>query len=137
MVDLTNYRSCALFGPMLHHYQRNHSTTPWLSGCMAVLVLLLSFASVSPALHHALHADQGSDHQCEGHHDDEAPAHEEGAHVCAVTILGMGATAPLAIPTLLRVDVALAELSVEAKSIWCGQAPLRLSARAPPTVKIV
>lgn len=137
MVDLTNYMSCALLGSMFKYYQRNNSMTPWFSGCLAVLVLLLSLASVSPALHHALHADQSSDHQCDGHHHDDAPAPEGGVHICAVTILNMGATTPLAISALLRVDVVLAEVSIEAQSIWCGQAPLQLSARAPPTVKIV
>lgn len=137
MADLTNCGSCALFASMFNQYQRNHSTTPWLSGCLAVLVLLLSFASVSPSLHHALHADESGDHQCEGNHHDEAPAQEEGAHICAVTILDLGATAPLAVSALLRVDQVLAEVSIEAQSIWCGQAPLQLCARAPPTVKIV
>ena len=113
--------------------------TPWFSGFMAVLVLLLSFASVSPTLHHALHADENSEHECVGHHHhhDEAPAQEEGAHICAVTILDMGATAPLSISALLRLDEVLDEVSIEAQSIWCGQAPLQLSARAPPIVKIV
>lgn len=137
MMDLTNDKCCALFDSMLNHYQRNSSITPWFSGCMAVLVLLLSLASVSPALHHALHADEDSEHQCEGHHHDEAPAQEEGAHICAVTILDMGATVPIVISALLRVDEVLAEVSIEAQSIWCGQAPLRLSARAPPIVEIV
>lgn len=103
---------------------------------MAVLVLLLSLATVSPALHEVLHGNEDCEHHCESHQED-SPDSGENAHICAVTILDTGATAPVIIQLPTRIDTVLTSVSISAESIWSGQAPLRQSARAPPTVNVV
>ena len=111
-------------------------TTRCISGGLAVLIWLLSLASVSPALHQWLHAEEAAcEHSCHAHHEADPDPNEAG-HVCAVTILDQGATAAVPVALPLPTKVALQSLAIEAERIWCGQAPLRRCARAPPTVSV-
>ncbi len=57
-------------------------------------VLLIQFATVSPQLHHFLHAGGGIAAQCAGHDDSSGDDKETitDEHVCAVTLFGNGLT---------------------------------------------
>ncbi|AOS43834.1 hypothetical protein Verru16b_00892 [Lacunisphaera limnophila] len=61
-----------------------------IAGVGAGLVLLLTVAAASPAVHVWLHGHAGDEtHACEHHHTDEAPAAAEEAG-CAVTLFCHG-----------------------------------------------
>jgi len=111
-----------------------------MSAVLAMLVLLLAFASASPTLHHWLHADS----QCEHHHDDHdhAPEHskssdEANGHLCAVTLLNSGATLSIQITLPHIGNALLATLSVQDESVAYQRPRLPQSARAPPTRIVV
>ena len=124
--------------------QATQKTRPTLarmtSGCLAVLILLLGIASVSPQTHEAFHVSEES-HQCGGggrHHHDPEPVDGCEAPVCAVNFFDNGATSVLPIVELPeRTDVIVAIVSLAAEAVWCGQAPIRCSSRAPPIESVV
>ena len=137
MVDLTSSVLWRLFHPMRTSHQFNKQVTRWISGSLAVLLLLLTLATNSPALHEWLHADQNTcEHHCHGHHD-EAPDSDQKGHVCAVTLLDTGTTAPITIGLPKPTNLIVSPLSLEAASLWHDQAPIEVSARGPPTVSVV
>lgn len=125
---------------MLSQTQSKHTITRALSGGLAVLIMLLALASSSPDLHAYLHGQYDCKDNCE-HQDDtpDAPQPDsaQSGHVCAVTFLATGSTAlmPLTLPQ--RTDQILSQVSIEMESIWCGQAPIRLSSRGPPMSPLV
>ena len=105
-----------------------------------MLVLLLSFASVSPALHSWLHADP----ECGHHHDDHghAPEHSESSdesdsHYCAVTLLGSGTTLFTQVELPQLGDALITTLSIQHESVWYQRPRLSQYARGPPTVIVV
>ncbi|WP_162026233.1 MULTISPECIES: hypothetical protein [unclassified Lentimonas] len=130
---------------MRTHFQQNRQTPAGyryqaISAALAMLVLLLSFASASPTLHSWLHADAG----CEHHHDDHdhAPEHsksseESGDHYCAVTLLHSGATLSIPVELPQLGDSLLAVLSIHQESIRYEHPSLPYSARGPPTLIVV
>jgi hypothetical protein len=141
--------------------RKQQSTNPirrCISGALALLVLVFSLASASPDLHHWLHgntdcahantqqvdstpapADQGNCEQaCDGHHqEDGAQSHQDCSNLCPVNMLHQGVTTTVIFEPPPRIDAVLENLAIESESHWCGQAPIRLSARAPPTVSVV
>lgn len=139
MVDLTAPLKYCLIRRMLSLQQALKNPSRWLSGGLAVLVLLLTLASVSPAIHQWLHVDDLCEQHCETSHGDgdESVPSEGEFHICAVTFLSMGATSPIAIELPARTDVILANVSMAGEAIWSGQAPLRVCARAPPIESVV
>lgn len=111
-----------------------------VSAALAMLVLLLSFASVSPTLHSWLHADP----ECGQHHDDHghAPEHSEsseepGNHFCAVTLLDSGATLSIQVELPQLSDALITKLSIQHESVWYLRPKLSQYARGPPTVIVV
>lgn len=126
--------------PMFTVQHANRPLTRILSGCLAVLVLLLSIASISPQMHEALHAGE-EPHQCGGdhHHHPEPPADDcENAHTCAVTFFDQGTTSVMpAVELPERTDVILAIVPQTADIVWCGQTPIRRCSRAPPIESVV
>lgn len=122
---------------MVRRAEVKQQWTRYLSGGLAVLTLLLSLASVSPALHDWLHVKDTCQNHCESSNHDEPISDQAEPHICAVTLLSMGATTSI-LPVLpIRSDLIFANLSIDTKTLWCGQAPLRLSTRAPPTETVV
>jgi hypothetical protein len=125
---------------MLSPKQSKHPITRFLSGGLALFIMLLALASSSPDLHAYLHGQYGCKDSCE--HQDDAPKapqpdSAQGGHVCAVTFLATGSTAFMPLALLQRVDQILSQVSIEMESIWCGQAPIRLSSRGPPMSPLV
>jgi hypothetical protein len=129
---------------MFRIQQSSNARTRWFSGCLAVLVLLLSFASVSPQLHQALHTDSGDHHHhhhdyhhtCGGHEQD-APADDCDAS-CAVALFGQGVTTPQPLVELPeRTDAIVAIVPLSASIVWCGQRLIRRCSRAPPIESVV
>lgn len=108
-----------------------------LSGGLAVLTLLLSLASVSPAIHEWLHVADHCESHCGNSSSDESSSNDREPHICGVTLLNLGATSPIAIVLPMRADLISADLSIDVETLWCGQAPLQLSARAPPIETVV
>jgi hypothetical protein len=136
-----------------------NTMTRWLSSVLALLVFVFSLASASPALHHWLHAnaaceDTNEVHQldltaasanedpceqtCGGHHQENPESSDpDCSHLCAVNLLHHGVTTTIIVELPPRIDAVLENLAIESESLWCGQAPIRRSARAPPTVSVV
>lgn len=110
-----------------------------VSGCLALLVLLLNMALVSPQIHQALHIDS-EDHQsqsCSEHSHDEAPANDCD-HSCAVALFGQGAIPMQPFVELPeRTEIIIAIVPQSAEIVWCGQALIRRCSRAPPIEMIV
>jgi hypothetical protein len=125
-------------------------TSPYLSGFLAIWILLLSFASVCLALHDRLHghvdsatqthshcSDKG--HESQPHSDSKSPdsGTNGGTHFCGITALQVGALLTLALSVsqarpFARVTCEFFEETVErASSPFCYQA------RAPPIESIV
>lgn len=110
-----------------------------VAAALAMLVLLLSFASASPTLHSWLHVDS----ECEHHHDDDgAPENSDTSeapsnHYCAVTLLDSGATVSIQIELPQIGNSLLTVLSVRDESIWYERPSLPQSARGPPTLIVV
>ena len=107
---------------------------------LAMLVLLLSLASVSPALHESLHADS----ECSHHHDEHIPEHsdsdqtdEQSSHYCAVTLLNSGVTFSIQVELPQLGNVLLTVLSVQHDTIWYRRPCRSQSARGPPTLIVV
>ena len=114
-----------------------------VAASLAMLVLLLSLASVSPELHDRLHAhSEGahaehhhhcSDHPEEPNHDTE---HTDG-HFCGVTLLDTGVVfvAPPRLPQ--PADLQLSSLSTGPQKVWIRKDYSAQSARGPPTLIVV
>ena len=129
--------------PMFKIQQSSDVFTRWFSGCLALLVLLLSLAAFSPQLHRALHAEAGCQHnhdRCGGHgqpHESQPPLSDCGTS-CAVVLFDQGLTAPqllIALPE--RTDVIVAVIALSAAIVWSGQRWIRLCSRAPPIEMLV
>ncbi|MGB0413692.1 MAG: hypothetical protein ACPGJU_04535 [Coraliomargarita sp.] len=142
IADLTTLLLCALFLRPMHKQQPASSLfTRITSGCLAVLILLLGIATVSPQMHEALHAGDDQ-HQCSGHHHHdhpEPPADDcESAPTCAVSFFDNGATSVMPLVELpARTDLIIAVVSQSAKIVWCGQSLIRRCSRAPPIENVV
>jgi hypothetical protein len=124
---------------MFRIQQTSNARIRWFSGCLAMLVLLLGLASVSPQMHQALHADAGGGyhhHTCGGHeHDTPANDCDES---CAVALFGQGVTTPQSLVELPeRTDAIVAIVSLSASIVWCGQRLIRRCSRAPPIEMVV
>ncbi|MGZ0656697.1 hypothetical protein ACWPKS_13920 [Coraliomargarita sp. W4R72] len=104
---------------------------------MAVLITLLTLASSSPDLHAYLHGKQNCEHACDSQNDDSAPDSSQEEHVCAITFLATGSSALTTLATPERTDQPISIVLLEMESIWCGQAPIQLSSRAPPMSALV
>jgi hypothetical protein len=100
------------------------------SALLAVWILVLSLAGVSPALHGWLHADSGCAHECGGSHDEE-PANADG-HYCGVVALqgALATVVPAALPELSNFE----RLEYELRCERFAAEPIdrHLQARAPP-----
>lgn len=104
---------------------------------LILLVLALTFASVSPELHASLHFEADSSHSCEGH-SHEAPADDDVDHRCAVTLFDRGEVSVMpVIEVPQRADVVLSVVANVVETTWSGQAPIRLCSRAPPIESLV
>lgn len=125
---------------MLQFQQPSNAVRRWFSGCLAMLVLFVSIASVSPELHHALHAGPAdSHHACGGDEPDceDVPV-DNCEHPCAVALFDQGTTSAMPMVELpVRTDVTIAILPQTAEIVWCGQALIRHSSRAPPIESVV
>lgn len=104
---------------------------------LILLVLTLTFASVSPVLHASLHFELDESHQCEGH-SHEVPDETDVDHSCAVTLFDRGEVSLMLAPEVpQRADVLLGTATNVVETTWCGQAPIRLCSRAPPIESLV
>ena len=114
-----------------------------VAAAVAMLVLLLSFASVSPKLHDWLHAET----ECAHHHSDDghhAPEHsdtnqpeEQHDHHCAVTLLSSGTTISLPAELPQRGGALIIPLASPHEPTWYERPSLPQSARGPPTLIVV
>jgi len=103
---------------------------------LVLLVLMLTFATVSPVFHQALHVDAES-HPCEGH-SHQVPSDSDVDHSCAVTLFDRGGmTVMLVVELPQRADLLLGVVSQVTETNWIGQAPIRLCSRAPPIEGLV
>ncbi|MBT4758598.1 MAG: hypothetical protein HOO08_09435 [Opitutae bacterium] len=109
-----------------------------VSASLALLVLFLNMALVSPQVHQALHTDSADQsHACSEHSHDDAPANDCD-HSCAVALFGQGAIPLQPLVELPeRTDVIIAIVPQSAEIVWCGQALIRRCSRAPPIETIV
>lgn len=114
-----------------------------IAASLAMLVLLLSLASVSPELHDRLHAHSEDahaehHHHCSGHPEQptEDSEHTDG-HFCGVTLLDSGVvfTAPPRLPQPADLQV-LCQLA-EYQKVWLHKVHSAQSARGPPTLIVV
>ena len=125
--------------PMSKNQQPCSGLTRSVSDCLALLVLLLNVALVSPQVHQALHIDSEDhqSHRCSEHSHEDAPANDCD-HSCAVALLGQGAI-PMQLFVELpeRTDVIIAIVPQSAEIVWCGQALIRRCSRAPPIEIVV
>ena len=124
---------------MFKNQQSCSALTRSVSACLALLVLLLNVALVSPQVHQALHTDveDQQSHSCSEHSHDEAPANDCD-HSCAVALFGQGVISMQ--PTVelpKRTDVIIAIVPQSAEIVWCGQALIWRCSRAPPIETIV
>jgi hypothetical protein len=122
---------------MFKNQQSRSALTRYLSGGLALLVLFLNIALVSPQLHQALHTDSADQSHACGEHPHEVPANDCD-YSCAVALFSQGAIPlqPLVeLPERTNVIVAVVPLSAEI--VWCGQALIRCCSRAPPIETIV
>ena len=104
---------------------------------LILLVLALTFASVSPVLHASLHFEADLSHSCESH-SHEAPADSDADHRCAVTLFDRGEVNVMpVIEVPQRADVVLSVVTNVVEMAWSGQAPIRLCSRAPPIESLV
>jgi len=105
---------------------------------LCALWLLLSFAAVSPALHHWLHDRGDRGHVCEdGDDGGGAPGNGEEPHLCAVVFLQSGVlpVAPVAVPVPTAVPEARPSFCFILKS--GSGSPRTADARAPPRSSVV
>ena len=110
-----------------------------VSAGLALLVLLLNVALVSPQVHQALHTDveDQQSHSCSEHSHYDAPANDCD-HSCAVALFGQGAIPMQSFVELPeRTDVIITIVPQSAEIVWCGQALIRRCSRAPPIETIV
>jgi len=114
-----------------------------IAASMALLVCLLSFASVSPQLHDLLHGHSETTHHdghghC-GHHSEEPSSDSENSddHTCAVTLLSTGATVSTPTEVPERSQLVASKLSLSYQVVWHQPARLPQSARGPPTRIVV
>lgn len=115
-----------------------------MAAAFALLILLLSLASVSPQLHDVLHAHSDTTHHdshdghC-GQHSEEPGPHSEHSedHSCGVTLFSTGVT--LSTPTVLpeRSQLVATQRSLLDQIVCQQSARLPQSARGPPTRIVV
>lgn len=110
----------------------------YLSATLAMLVLLLSMASVSPALHDWL-AAKGAQcaSNCSDAHDSSNAPESDAAHVCAVELFGLGADAPSVLVTAAIHLIEVERLSLQSTLIWSQESLRSSSARAPPIESVI
>jgi hypothetical protein len=123
---------------MFKNQQSRSALTRYVSGGLALLVLFLNVALVSPQLHQALHADLGDQsHACSDHSHNHAPVNDCD-HSCAVALFGQGAMPMQPLVELPeRTDAIIAIMPQSAEIVWCGSALIRHCSRAPPIETIV
>lgn len=124
---------------MFKNQQPCSALTRSVSACLALLVLLLNVALVSPQVHQALHIDveDQQSQSCSEHSHDDAPANDCD-HSCAVALFGQGAIPMQSFVELPeRTDVIITIVPQSAEIVWCGQELIRRCSRAPPIETIV
>ena len=124
---------------MFKNQQPCSAFTRSVLACLALLVLLLNVALVSPQVHQALHIDveDQQSQSCSEHSHDDAPANDCD-HSCAVALFGQGAIPVQSFVELPeRTDVIITIVPQSAEIVWCGQELIRRCSRAPPIETIV
>ncbi len=132
---------------MIFAHRLRRPSAPWLRVLAAVcagMVVLLSAASVSPALHAWLHgetAESSPHHDCtHSHAHDHSGAHDDsgepdsGSHKCAITLFSHGVTlANIFLATLDRLAAAPdAAPATHARAALPEPRHLRPQPQAPP-----
>ena len=107
----------------------------WASALMVVLLLTLSFASVSPILHDWLNAGNSCESVCSS--ESHGSTEDQTVHVCAVEIFGMGADCPSSIEIPSAALIEVAQLSSYYNSTWDEKSVRSRCARAPPIESVV
>jgi hypothetical protein len=122
---------------MFKNQQSRSALTRYVSAGLALLVLFLNIALVSPQVHQALHTDSADQSHACSEHPHEVPANDCD-HSCAVALFGQGAMPLQPLVELPeRTDVIIAIVPQSAEIVWCGQALIRRCSRAPPIETIV
>ncbi len=128
-----------------------------IAASLAMLVVLLSLASVSPQLHdllhahsehahveheHAEHTHHHTDdhaHQHDTDHSDETTHHSEqsDSHFCGVTLLNSGVVFTALAQLPQQGDLQFVSLAIGCEKVWFHQIISSQSARGPPTIIVV